>query len=188
MPRLRSFVSRSSFPLGPLVLLMALACSWPAHAADAAGKQVQAAVTQLREDILPPLGAELSALHADSAAAIEDVGAGQTVIAMRRALVAMDEDLGAIARALQAEALDVPALLTTIDRFGATAVDFGRDMERLVGKEPRFEPLRVENEPARKRLLRLASQYTRLADAVSELLGLLPDAVDARYRQLDTPR
>ncbi len=171
---------------------MILVCSWPAHAADApaaaAVRQAQAAVTQLRKDILPPLGAELSALHADSAVAIEAVGAGQTVIAMRRALVTMDEDLGVIARALQGEALEVSALLATIDRFGATAVGFGRDMERLVGEDPRFEPLRVENDQARKHLLRLASQYTRLADAVSELLGLLPDAVDARYRQLNTPR
>ena len=145
--------------------------------------ETQATIDQLRQHILPDLAAELSALHMESAEGIASVGAGDTVIQMRRELVRMDDDLAAITRALKSDELQLSDVLDIVDRFSSGAVRFGSAMEALVGSDSRFEPLRLEDDRARKRLLVLATRYRHFAATVSALLRLLPDAIEARLHQ-----
>lgn len=146
--------------------------------------RVESAVGTIRMRLIPELAAELTALQTESHAGLESVGAKQLVSDMRRQLVSMDETLAAISRGLRTEQLAIDELLRAIDRFSEEAVAFGAAMESLVGGEPRYETLRLEDEEARKRLLALAGMYRGFAEVVSELLTLLPDAIDARYREV----
>lgn len=178
----------------PLVLLLGfwLALSaLPALAKDDTADAVaayRAVAAELRQRWLPALRTEIRGLRAESAAGIDAVGAGATLDDMEAALAAMDAALGQGVAALGDERLVLAEVTAAADRFTRAAASFGSLTEALVGGEPRFEPLRLEDGAARRRLLALADAYNGFSSGVSRLLGLLPDAIEARHRALSAPR
>lgn len=163
----------------------------PAQAQDDAADALaayRAAAAELRQRRLPALRTEIRGLRAESGTGIDAVGAGATLDDMEAALDTMDAALGQGVAALGNERLVLAEVTAAADRFTRAAATFGSLTEALVGGEPRFEPLRLEDAAARRRLLALADAYHGFSTGVSRLLGLLPDAIEARHRALGAPR
>ncbi|HDP88419.1 MAG TPA: hypothetical protein ENN42_00420 [Thioalkalivibrio sp.] len=172
--------------VGGLWLLAVLLHSGPAHAqGPEAQSRFTGSVSALRERWLPELTAQLAALRAESGAGIEAAGAAGTVADMEAGLETMDAALLETAQALAAQRLVLADVTGPAERFTRAAVAFGGATEVLVGKDPRLEPLRLEDAAARRRLLALAEAYRGFSAEVSRLLDALPDAIEARHRQLN---
>ena len=154
-----------------------------AGAAGSARAQVFDSIATLRGEWVPQLRSQMDALQSESADALNAVDGGETVARMVQALDRVEESLAAVDRDLRAPELDFAPVARGADTAGREGAMFGKLLEVMLGGDPRFEALRVDDAAARKRLLEMAPVFRGFSRELSRFLEQLPDAVEEHTRR-----